>query len=97
MTVSRTLVDECRDRLHRAGGSVGDAGSALGWLVTGANGENAIKAEGGTHNEACHRPAEQAGSAEPSQQASLFSCPSPPARRQSAPEAATRPIAECRP
>ena len=43
-------VDESLDRLRRAGWSVGDAAFgpefALVWLVTGANGENAVRAEG---------------------------------------------------
>jgi hypothetical protein len=32
-------VDESRDRLHRAGWSVGEIASAAGWLVTGTNGD----------------------------------------------------------
>jgi hypothetical protein len=32
--------DESFARLHAAGCSVGETGSAGGWLVTGANGEN---------------------------------------------------------
>jgi hypothetical protein len=38
-------VDESRDRLHRAGWSVGEIATATRWLICGTNGENAIKAE----------------------------------------------------
>ena len=31
-------VDESLDRLHRAGWSVGDYGTATGWVVSGGNG-----------------------------------------------------------
>ena len=34
-------VDESFDRLHRAGWSVGEVATSAGWLVTGANCENA--------------------------------------------------------
>jgi hypothetical protein len=41
-------VDESRDRLHRAGWSVGEIATATRWLVTGTNGgENVIKAAAG--------------------------------------------------
>jgi hypothetical protein len=53
-------VDESRDRLHRAGWSVGEIASANCWLVTGANGENQLRAEGGTQAEAWWRACEQA-------------------------------------
>jgi len=40
-------VDECRDRLHRAGWSIGETAigpdHALVWLVTGTNGENVLR------------------------------------------------------
>jgi hypothetical protein len=39
------VVDDCADRLFRAGWSCGDAATAGSWLVTGTNGENAILAE----------------------------------------------------
>jgi hypothetical protein len=39
-------VDESRDRLHRAGWCIGDACFGRTWLVSGANGENVIRAEG---------------------------------------------------
>jgi hypothetical protein len=39
-------VDESRDRLHRAGWSIGELAMATCWVVTGNNGENQIKAEG---------------------------------------------------
>ncbi len=53
-------VDECRDRLHRAGWSIGETGSATAWIVTGTNGENAIHAEGGSQAEAWYRATLQA-------------------------------------
>jgi hypothetical protein len=53
-------VDESLDRLHRAGWSVGDYGTATRWVVTGTNGENAIHAEGGGRAEAWWRACEQA-------------------------------------
>jgi hypothetical protein len=44
---------ECRDRLHRAGCSVGEVGTATGrWLVSGVDGENQISAVGATPDEA---------------------------------------------
>jgi hypothetical protein len=53
--------EESRDRLHRAGWSVGDVGTSGGscW-VTGTNGENQIAAVGATPDEAWHRACEQA-------------------------------------
>jgi hypothetical protein len=45
-------VDESRDRLHRAGWSVGEIASATRWLVTGSNGENQLVAEGRSQAEA---------------------------------------------
>ena len=45
-------VDESRDRLHRAGWSVGDAAFGPLWIVTGTNGENAINASAPTQSEA---------------------------------------------
>jgi hypothetical protein len=53
-------VDDCRDRLHRAGWSVGEVAGAARWLINGANGENALRAEGKTQAEAWHRACEQA-------------------------------------
>src|SRR4051812_9154243 len=53
-------VDESRDRLHRAGWSVGDVGTASGWLVTGTNGENRIEAYGRGQSEAWWHACEQA-------------------------------------
>jgi hypothetical protein len=55
-------VDESRDRLHRAGWSVGEIASATRWQVIGSNGENQIKAEGGSQTEAWWRACEQARS-----------------------------------
>jgi hypothetical protein len=53
-------VDECLDRLRRAGWSVGETGGATRWIVSGHNGENAIKTEGRTQSEAWWRACEQA-------------------------------------
>jgi hypothetical protein len=53
-------VDECADRLHRAGWSMGELLTAAGWLVTGSNGENVIEAFGSTQSEAWQRACEQA-------------------------------------
>jgi hypothetical protein len=53
-------VDVSRARLHRAGWSIGETGTAKGWLVTGQNGENSIRAQGATQKEAWHRTVEQA-------------------------------------
>ena len=53
--------EESRDRLHRAGWSVGDVGtSGGGWLVTGTNGENVLKAWGWTPAEAWYRACQEA-------------------------------------
>jgi hypothetical protein len=57
---SSSSVDESRDRLHRAGWSVGEIGSATRWLVTGSNGENQLHAEGSSQAEAWHRACERA-------------------------------------
>jgi hypothetical protein len=53
-------VDESRARLHAGGWSVGEVGTADGWLVSGTNGENAVSARGQTQAEAWHRACEQA-------------------------------------
>jgi hypothetical protein len=53
-------VDESRDRLHRAGWSVGEIATATRWLVTGTNGENELRAEACGQAEAWHRACEQA-------------------------------------
>jgi hypothetical protein len=53
-------VDESIDRLHRAGWSIGDVGTATRWLVSGTNGENLIRAEGKSRAEAWWRACEQA-------------------------------------
>jgi hypothetical protein len=49
--------------LHRSGWSIGDTafqiGDVLVWLVTGSNGENRIRAEGSTRDEAWYPAAEQ--------------------------------------
>ena len=53
--------------LHRAGWTIGDAafggiGPGLVWLVSGSNGENLIRAQGATRDEAWDRAVEQARS-----------------------------------
>jgi hypothetical protein len=53
-------VDECRDRLHRAGWSVGETVTAPRWQVSGSNGENRLEASGRTQAQAWHRACEQA-------------------------------------
>jgi hypothetical protein len=53
-------VDESLDRLHRAGWSVGEAGTATGSLVLGTNGENLLEARGASQTEAWWRAYEQA-------------------------------------
>ena len=57
-------VDESRDRLHRAGWSVGECahgtGGAFVWLITGTNGENVINATGTSQSEAWWRACIQA-------------------------------------
>jgi prepilin-type N-terminal cleavage/methylation domain-containing protein len=52
--------DEALVRLHAAGWSVGETGGAGSWLVSGANGENQIVAQGRTQAEAWHRACQQA-------------------------------------
>ena len=53
--------EESRDRLHRAGWSVGEVVTSGGSVVvTGTNGENALKAWGATPAEAWHKACEQA-------------------------------------
>jgi hypothetical protein len=58
------LVGDRIDALRRAGWSVGDAAftgpGGLGWLVTGHNGENLIRAEGPTRADAWREAVEQA-------------------------------------
>ncbi len=53
-------VDESFARLHRAGWSIGEAGGAVVWSVTGTNGENRIHAEGQSQAEAWYRATLQA-------------------------------------
>jgi hypothetical protein len=53
------------DQLHRAGWSIGSAGFAISagglvWVVSGHNGENAIRAEGLTEGQAWRGAREQA-------------------------------------
>jgi len=49
--------------LHQSGWTIGDTafrdGSGVVWLVTGLNGENRIRAESATQDEAWHRAVEQ--------------------------------------
>jgi len=57
-------IDDCADRLHRAGWSVGevristDAGAL--WLISGANGENLIYARASTQTAAWQEACQQA-------------------------------------
>ena len=53
-------VDESYDRLHRAGWSVGDVGTATAWIVSGTNGENMVYTEGKTRAEAWYKATLQA-------------------------------------
>jgi hypothetical protein len=53
-------VDKSRDRLHRAGWSVGEFATATAWIVTGANGENVLEAWGATQRKAWWRACELA-------------------------------------
>ena len=48
-------VDECRDRLRRAGWSLGETCSGALWQVDGSTGENAILATGATQAQAWWR------------------------------------------
>jgi hypothetical protein len=43
---SYPAVDECRDRLHRAGWSLGESCFGQRWQVDGSNGENRLLATG---------------------------------------------------
>lgn len=56
MMIELPGVDECRDRLHRAGWSIGETAigpdQAMVWLITGTNGENRIEARGRSQAEA---------------------------------------------
>jgi hypothetical protein len=52
--------DESFRRLHAAGWSVGETGTATCWIVSGTNGENQLAARGSTQAEAWHRAVEQA-------------------------------------
>jgi hypothetical protein len=56
----RPTVDECHDRLRRAGWSVGETGSANRWQVSSSHGENVIFAEGLTQVEAWWKACQQA-------------------------------------
>jgi hypothetical protein len=55
-------VDECHERLHAAGWSLGEAMFGDRWFVDGTNGENIIQASGLTQKEAWSRAVEQAQS-----------------------------------
>jgi hypothetical protein len=46
------IIDESRDRLHRAGWSIGDYGTANRFLVCGSNGENQVQAGAASRAEA---------------------------------------------
>jgi hypothetical protein len=58
-------VDDCRPRLHRAGGSVGEfatagAGGREVWRVSGTNGENVIDVAADSQAGAWHHACRQA-------------------------------------
>jgi hypothetical protein len=53
-------VDESRDRLHRAGWSVGEFATASAWVVRVTNGENILEARAASQSEAWWRACEQA-------------------------------------
>jgi hypothetical protein len=55
-------IDEHAVRLQQAGWSCGDAAAAGGWVVTGTNGENVIRATGRTQALAWRRAVEMARS-----------------------------------
>jgi hypothetical protein len=59
--------ERCYLALHAAGWSIGDTAfvgpdGSRHWLVSGSNGENLIRAEGTTKDEACRRAMGQARS-----------------------------------
>jgi hypothetical protein len=56
-------VDESRDRLHRGGWSIGDAGSGDLWQVCGTKGEHQLRAVGRTQSEAWRNACELAEAA----------------------------------
>jgi hypothetical protein len=60
MMTERPRVDESRDRLHRAGWSIGEIADVTFWVVAGNNGENVIIAEGQSQSEAWYRATLQA-------------------------------------
>jgi hypothetical protein len=53
-------VDSCADRLHGAGWSIGEIGCGAAWLVSGVNGENAIRTAGPIRAAAWRRACDQA-------------------------------------
>ena len=55
-----SAVEELYDRPHNAGWSVGEVATTTGWLVTGSNGENVVRAAAPTQAEAWRLAAEQA-------------------------------------
>jgi hypothetical protein len=60
MMMEHPGVDECRDRLHRAGWSIGEIAGVTCWVVSGHNGENVIVADGQSQAEAWYRATLQA-------------------------------------
>jgi hypothetical protein len=58
--MSKVGIDHWRDRLHRAGWSVGETCAGRTWLITGTNGENVIHATAETQAKAWQRACEQA-------------------------------------
>jgi hypothetical protein len=56
------MVDDCADRLHRAGWSCGDVATAGGWVVSGTNGKNRIEGKAATQALTWRRAVEAARS-----------------------------------
>jgi hypothetical protein len=57
-------VDECRDRLHRPGWSLGESCFGQTWQVDGSKGQNRLLATGASQAEAWYRAADLARDAE---------------------------------
>jgi hypothetical protein len=44
--------DEALQQMHAAGWSIGERGTAAGWIVDGTHGANALRAEGASQSDA---------------------------------------------
>jgi hypothetical protein len=60
--VLASAIDEIRDRLHRAGWSLGETCWGSSWQIDGRNGENGLLVHGSTQTEAWQRAVEFARS-----------------------------------